>query len=256
MDTSALENSTRTDNHSSPFGEAGLLGDPLAYLLGKKYKKFMRKTFEIPNQVLSPAIKKFDKFDRKINPIHRAIDKTEIGGKIKDFVHEKPADSAGAILGSVFGGGALLGGMGGGGAAGGGAAGGSAAAPAAGSFGGLGTGSAGGLQASSGLGVFADGGSAGMAGVGGGNAGALASSGGISGGAGIGSATEGGAAANWQDLAKEGMSQQQQQQQKQTPYVGRAAELERQRQAAEAADLQKKQMLAASLRAQGMYTPA
>lgn len=252
LDLSALTNSTKTDNHSSPFGEAGLLLDPLAYVLGKKYKNFMRKTFELPNKVLSPALKKFDKFDRKINPIHRAIDKTEIGGKIADFVHNKPADSAGAILGSIFGG-ALLGG---GGAAGGGATSGAVAAPEAGTLGGLGGGTAGATSAAEAAGlpeIVVTG----PAGGGGG-----ATLGGL--GAGAGAATQAAQPQTqqsqeekWQDrFQQQGGGQQQEQQKAQTPYVGRAAELERARQAAEEADRQKRAMVAASLRAQGVYTPA
>jgi hypothetical protein len=171
--------STSSGNHMSPFGEAGLLFDPLAYIGGDKYKNFMRKTWEKPNEWLSPIIKKHDEYDRKINPLHRAMDKTEIGGEIKDMVHEKPADSALAILGSIFGGGALMGGLGGGGGAGG--------------------------AQGQGLGLFANGGQGGMTGVGGGNAGALAQAGGIPGGAGMGSATPA-ASTSWQDLVmKQGL---------------------------------------------------
>lgn len=194
-----FNNALHGDNNSSPFGEAGLLGDPLHYLIGSKYDDFMRKTWEYPNKYAGQALTKFDTFDRKINPIHRAIDKTEIGGKIKEFVHNKPGDSALAIVGSVLGGGALLGGMGGGGAAGGG--------------GGLvGGGSGGG----SGLGVFANGGTGGMAGVGGGNAGTLAAQGGISGGAGMGSATSA-TPMGMQDYMKMAQSMGGQQQQPQQP---------------------------------------
>jgi hypothetical protein len=198
----AFSGSTSADNNESPFGEAGLLGDPLHYLGGKKYDKFMRKTWELPNEYVGKYLTKFDKFDRKINPIHHAIDRTAIGGKIADYAHNKPGDSALAVLGSVFGGGALLGGAGGG-------------------------------STGSGLGIFSNGGTAGMGSVGGGNAGALASSGGISGGAGMGTA---GTAAgpgelsfgggNWQQLAQQGMRGQQQPQQKNTAFQD---ELERQK---------------------------
>jgi hypothetical protein len=176
----------------SPFGEAGLLGDPLHYLLGDKYDKFMRKTWEIPNEKLSPYVKKFHKFEKKvnpyINPIQAEIDKTEFGGKIKGMSENKPGDAALAILGSVFGGGALLGGLGGGagGGASSGAGGGGSLGMGGSQLGGLG-GFGGGTN--SGLGIFANGGAGGMAGVGGGNAGMFAAGGGISGGAGIGSAT-------------------------------------------------------------------
>jgi hypothetical protein len=153
--------SLNTGNSMSPFGEAGLLGDPLHYLLGDKYDRFMRKTWEKPNEVVGPLIKKFDqKVDRKINPLHKAIDKTEIGGEASNLAYNKPGDTALAVLGSIFGGGALMGGLGGGSAGGG-----------------------------SNLGMFANGGQGGLTGLGGGNAGALAQSGGISGGAGMGSAT-------------------------------------------------------------------
>ncbi len=173
----------------SPFGEAGLLGDPLYWATGGddgNYAKFMRKTWEKPNEFLSPYVTKFHDFERKnpwLNPIQAEIDKTEFGGKIKGMSENKPGDAALAILGAVFGGGALLSGMGGGaGGASSGVSGGSSASQ----LGGLG-GWGGGTN--SGLGLFANGGQAGMAGVGGGNAGLLATSGGISGGAGIGSAT-------------------------------------------------------------------
>jgi len=191
----AFNNATRSDNNASPFGEAGLLGDPLHYLIGDKYDNFMRKTWEYPNEYAGKALTKFDTFDRKINPIHRAIDRTEIGGKIKDMVHNKPGDSALAVLGTIFGGGALMGGgaaggagsggaIAGGGGGGGGAAGGGAALAGDGAvgFGGVGTA---GIPAN----ISAD-----FAGAsyGGGAQGALAASHGIGGGAGIGSATSGG----------------------------------------------------------------
>jgi hypothetical protein len=194
------------DNHMSPFGEAGLLGDPLHYIVGDKYDKFMRKTWEKPNEIIGEKLTKFDDFDRKINPIHRAMDRTAIGGKIKDMVHNKPGDSALAVLGSIFGGGALLGGAGGG------------------SLGG-GTGQ--------GLGIFSNGGAGGMSGVGGGNAGVLASQGGIGGGAGMGAAGSAagpgmvsfGNQAGFQNLAQQGLGnlgqQQQPQQEGPKPYLYR-----------------------------------
>lgn len=107
----------------SPFGEAGLLFDPLSKIIGSDYDEFMRKTWEKPNEVLSPYAKKFHKFERDnpwINPLQAEIDKTEFGGKIKGMSENKPGDAALAILGTVFGGGALLGGMGGGSGGGGG----------------------------------------------------------------------------------------------------------------------------------------
>lgn len=143
-----FNDATRTDNNKSPFGEAGLLGDPLHYAIGSKYDDFMRKTWEMPNKYAGQALTKFDTFDRKINPLHRAMDKTEIGGKIKDFVHNKPGDSALAILGTVFGGGALAN---------------------SGAFGGMFGGSGGG---GSDLGIFSNGGTGGIGTVGNGNAGA------------------------------------------------------------------------------------
>lgn len=169
----------------SPFGEAGLLGDPLYWATGGdkgKYAEFMRKTWEKPNEWLSPYAKKFHEFERKnpwLNPIQAEIDKTEMGGKIKGMSENKPGDAALAIMGAAFGGPAILGGMGGGGAAGGevGTLAGSGA-PA----------TTGGLTNTSGLGIFANGGTGGMSTVGGGNAGLLASSGGIGGGAGMGAA--------------------------------------------------------------------
>src|SRR6187402_408284 len=137
-----FSDSTSAGNHQSPFGEAGLLGDPLHYLGGKKYDKFMRKTWELPNEYVGKYLTKFDKFDRKINPLHKAMDKTSIGKKIADYAHNKPGDSALAVIGSVLGGGAVFGG-GAGGSSGG------------------------------GLGIFSNGGEGGMSGVGQGNAGQL-----------------------------------------------------------------------------------
>ncbi len=181
--------STSSGNSMSPFGEAGLLGDPLYWATGGddgNYAKFMRKTWEIPNEKIGPLIAKHDYYDRKINPLHRAIDKTEFGAAAKDYAHNKPGDTALAVLGSIFGGGALMGSFGGG---------------------------AGGAAGSD-LGIFANGGQGGMAGVGGGNAGLLAQSGGISGGAGIGSATAS-SPMGMQDYMKmaQGLGGQQQQQQ-------------------------------------------
>ncbi len=150
----AFNDSLSSGNHMSPFGEAGLLFDPLAQIGGDKYRNFMRKTWEYPNEYLGKALKKHDEYDRKINPLHKAMDKTEIGGKIKEMVHNKPGDSALAVLGTIFGGGALMGG----GASGGGMFGNM--------FGG------GGAQSPN-LGVFSNGGQGGMAGVGQGNAGQL-----------------------------------------------------------------------------------
>jgi hypothetical protein len=198
--------STKSGNHMSPFGEAGLLFDPLAYIGGDKYKNFMRKTWEGPNKALSPAVKKFHAFEKKvnpyINPLQAEIDKTELGGKVKTTSENKPGDAALAILGAVFGGGALLGGMGGGAGGAGGAGGGGAGAGELGGLGGWG----GGTQ--SGLGIFSNGGAGGMAGVGGGNAGALATAGGVGGGAGMGSATAGGSQMgmqDWMQLGQQGM---------------------------------------------------
>jgi hypothetical protein len=155
--------SMSSGNHMSPFGEAGLLFDPIYRLTGEDdgaYAKFMRKTWEKPNEWLSPYAKKFHAWERKnpwINPLQAEIDKTEIGGNIKGWSENKPADSIFAITGAAFGGPALLGGMGGG-AAGGGAAGG---------------GAAGGGSTGGGLGLFSNGGVQGMGSVGSGNAGAL-----------------------------------------------------------------------------------
>lgn len=107
---SAFDDSLSANNNQSPFGEAGLYGDPLHYAIGGNYDRFMRKTWEYPNEYIGKYLTKFDKFDRKINPIHRAIDRTAIGGKIAGYVHNKPGDSALAVLGTIFGGGALMGG--------------------------------------------------------------------------------------------------------------------------------------------------
>jgi hypothetical protein len=226
----SFNNSLDKDNHSSPFGEAGLLFDPLAYVgdavgKGDDYRNFMRKTWEIPNKELSPYAKKFHEFERKnpwINPLQSEIDKTSFGSKIKDYSEDKPGDAALAIMGSVFGGGALLGGMGGGGAGGG----------ASGGFGTgaqeamhLGTTGGGGWQAGGGLGVFGNGGQAGMSGVGTGNAGQLFGSTGINtggvggvGGTGAGGFMEqAGGAQGLMQLGQQmpGMQQQPQQEQQQ-----------------------------------------
>lgn len=233
-----FNNATKGGNHSSPFGEAGLLFDPLYYLTGKdkgKYAKFMRKTWEVPNEKLSPYVKKFNKFDRKINPMHKAIDETGFGADAREMVENKPGDSALAVLGSIFGGGALMGGLGGG-SAGGGAAGGSN------------------------LGVFSNGGQAGLQGVGTGNAGNLYAStgintGGVGGVGGTGTST---GATNWMDLAKEGagaMQNQQQPQQTPTPE-SRSAELERERQRREREEAEKRRLYAQAMQGQGMYSPA
>jgi len=106
------------------------------------------------------------------------------------------------------------------------------------------------------LGIFSNGGQGGMANVGGGNAGALANSGGISGGAG-GVAPSSAAQPAWQDMAQQALSGQgEQKQPSQTPYVGRAADLERARLAAEEAERQKKLLMAQALQASGNYSPA
>jgi hypothetical protein len=212
--------STSSKNHMSPFGEAGLLFDPIYRLTGEddgKYAKFMRKTWEKPNEFLSPYAKKFHKFERDnpwINPLQSEIDKTEIGGKVKGMSENKPADSVLAIMGAAFGGGALLGGMGGGGAAGGGSSGG-------GMFGS----STGGGN----LGIFSNGGAQGMGSVGTGNAGALFGSTGINTGgvAGVGgTGAQGGMSSmgmtDWMKLGQQGggmpgMPGQQQQQQNTGP---------------------------------------
>ncbi len=145
------------NNHSSPFGEAGFLGDPLYHLTGGddgSYAKFMRKTWEIPNEKVGALVAKHDVYDRKINPLHKAMDKTSFGGKAKEMVHNKPGDSALAVLGTIFGGGALMSGMGGGASGGGGM---------------FGSSTGGG----NGLGIFSNGGQGGMGSVGTGNAGQL-----------------------------------------------------------------------------------
>lgn len=184
----------------SPFGEAGLLFDPLAYIAGDKYKDFMRKTWEIPNEKLSPYVTKFHEFERKnpwLNPIQAEIDKTDAGKKIKGMSENKPGDAALAILGSVFGGGALLSGMGGGGASGG-----------------------------SNLGIFSNGGQGGMAGVGQGNVGQLFANTGINTGGvgGVGGTGGGGFGSlgmqDWMQMAQgmPGMQPQQEQQEGPKPY--------------------------------------
>lgn len=183
----AFEDSLSAKNNSSPFGEAGLLGDPLHYLLGSKYDKFMRKTWEYPNKYIGKYITKFDKFDRKINPLHKAIDKTSFGKKAADYAHNKPGDSALAVLGSIFGGGALMSGMGGGSTGG-------------------------------GLGVFSNGGTGGMGSVGTGNAGTLFANTGINTGGVGGVGTTGASAPGMGSMMGQGMPQMpgQQKQQKNT----------------------------------------
>lgn len=241
----AFNNSLNLQNNSSPFGEAGLLGDPLHYLVGDKYDNFMRKTWEYPNQYLGDAVKKYNVIDRKINPLNRAIDRTSIGKKLRDLGENKPGDTTLAVLGSIFGGGALLGG----GAAGGGGgsiapgmvgadtAEASSTMPALGSS--LAPGEAGGLLTNSGLGAFANGGVGGMAGIGGGNAGSLAASQGISGGAGFGSASP--SSMGLQDYLKmaQSMNQQQQQPQPQPVQPVAAYDNSRERAAALIAQLQR-----------------
>jgi hypothetical protein len=204
--------STSSGNHMSPFGEAGLLFDPIYRLTGEDdgaYAKFMRKTWEKPNEWLSPYAKKFHQFERDnpwINPLQSEIDKTEIGGKIKGMSENKPADSVLAIMGAAFGGGALLGGMGGG-SAGGGSSGGLLGGEAAGS--------------GQGLGIFANNGAQGMGSVGSGNAGALFANTGINTGgvAGVGgtgaSATSGLGAQEYMQLGQGLLGGQQQQPQQQ-----------------------------------------
>lgn len=208
--SSSLSHAMSGGNHESIGTRFGLKFDPLAYIFGKKYKDFINKTGDTANEFLSEKVMKpVNKFDRKINPIHRAIDRTSIGGKVHEWTDNKPGSTLGLVAGGYAAGSALAGG---GGAAAGGGGGGAAAG------GGLGAGGGG-------LGVFANGGAGGLAGVGGGNAGALGASGGISGGAGIGSSTEAGAAgaAGWQDWAKmasQAMNKQGQQQQ--APQIQRS----------------------------------
>lgn len=233
-----FNDSTKGGNHSSPFGEAGLLFDPLYYLTGKdkgKYAKFMRKTWEVPNEKLSPYVKKFNKFDRKINPLHKAIDQTGVGADAREMVENKPGDSALAILGAAFGGGALMGGMGGGSA---------------------GAGAGGGAN----LGVFSNGGTAGMGSVGSGNAGTLFANTGINTGGvgGVGGTGAGSGSMDWMQLAQEGagaMGQGQQPQQTPAPQ-GHAADLERERQKREREEEEKRRLYAQAMRQQGMYSPA
>ena len=201
-----FNDSLSAKNNQSPFGEAGLLGDPLHYIAGAvgkgdDYDKFMRKTWEYPNKYVGEGVKKFNVLDRKVNPMHKAIDKTSIGAKARDYVENKPGDSLMAVLGAIYGGGSLMGGGGNG----------------SGMFGSMFNG--GGQQ---GLGVFSNGGQGGMAGVGQGNAGQLfantgINTGGVGGVGGTGAATS----PTWQQYAKAGQGllgqQQQGQQQQQGP---------------------------------------
>lgn len=209
----AFNKSTKSGNHMSPFGEAGLMFDPLHYIGGDKYDRFMRKTWEIPNEKVGGLLEKHDKYDRKINPLHRAIDKTEIGGEIKETVHNKPGDSALAVLGAIYGGGALMSGMGGGASGGGGM---------------FGSSTGGGN-----LGIFSSGGQGGMSGVGSGNAGQLFANTGINtggvGGVG-GTGAQGGLGQlgmqDWMKMGQSmpgmpGMQGQQQQQSGPKPYLYR-----------------------------------
>jgi hypothetical protein len=209
----AFNESTKSGNHMSPLGEAGLAFDPLSKLFGSNYDKFMRQTWEKPNEWLSPYAKKFHKFERDnpwINPLQAEIDKTEIGSKVKGMSENKPADSVLAIMGAAFGGGALMGGMGGGGA------------------GGAGGGAGGGSN----LGIFSNGGQGGMGSVGTGNAGSLFGSTGINTG-GVGGVGGTGASGglsqlgmqDWMSLGQQGQSlmggQQQQQNTGPKPYLYR-----------------------------------
>lgn len=270
LDTHAFEDSTSAKNHKSPFGEAGLMFDPLAYLFGKKYKNFMRKTWEIPNEKVGGVLKKFNKFDRKVNPIHRAIDRTAIGAKVKDYAENKPGDSLMAVLGAVYGGGALLGGGAAGGSGTAGVTGGTSGSTlgglgggTAGATGGAGTGSAVGASSAAELAAMPEivvtGTSAG--------GGAGAALGGLGGGAGAAAQAaqpqqpqtqEQQQQKDWKDRMQEQQpgDENDQQRQQQSPYEGRAAALERERQKREADELAKRQQLAAAMRAQGMYTPA
>jgi hypothetical protein len=212
----AFNESTKSGNHMSPFGEAGLAFDPLSKLFGSNYDKLMRKTWEEPNKALSPYVTKFHEWERKnpwVNPLQAEIDKTEMGGKIKGMSENKPGDAALAIMGAAFGGGALMSGMGGGGAAGGGAAG-------------------GGSSGGGGLGIFSNGGAGGMGSVGTGNAGSLFGSTGINTG-GVGGVGGTGASGglsqlgmqDWMSLGQQGQSlmggQQQQQNTGPKPYLYR-----------------------------------
>jgi hypothetical protein len=205
--------STKSGNHMSPFGEAGLLFDPLAYIGGDKYKSFMRKTWEKPNEVVGKGVAKFNVFDRKINPMHKAIDKTQFGKDARNMVENKPGDSALAVIGSIFGGGALMSGMGGGGA------------------GGSGGGMFGSSTGGGNLGIFSNGGQGGMGSVGTGNAGQLFGSTGINtggvGGVG-GTGAQGGLGQlgmqDWMKLGQDGqrlMGGQQQQDTGPKPYLYR-----------------------------------
>lgn len=215
MNFDDVEHALSGDNSESPGTRFGLKFDPLSYLLGKKYRNFINKTGDKLNSTLAPIQKKVNKFDRKINPIHRAIDRTELGGEVKQWVENKP----GSTMGLVYGGGAAYGGL------------------------------TGGASGGSNLGIFSNGGQQGMGGVGGGNAGALANSGGIEGGAGIGSATEA-APMDWQSLAKQGLQQQSgnpQQQQRAQALRGQSAELELERQKRDAAEAERRRMFAAAM---------
>lgn len=223
MNFNDVEHALSGDNSESPGTRFGLKFDPLAYLFGKKYRDLINKTGDKLNSTLAPIQKKVNKFDRKINPLHRAIDRTELGGQVKQWVENKP----GSTMGLVYGGGAAYSGLAGGSGAGG-----------------------------SDLGIFSNGGTSGMGGVGGGNAGALANAGGIEGGAGMGSATEGGAAFDWQSLAKQGLQQSNPQQQQRAAAIrGQSAELEHERQKADAAEAERRRLFAAAMQAPPMYSP-
>lgn len=196
MSWDSFTESLSAKNNSSPFGEAGLFGDPLYYLTGKDkggYAKFMRKTWEYPNKYVGKYITKFDKFDRKINPLHKALDKTAFGKKAADYAHNKPGDSALAVLGSIFGGGALMGGGGAGG---------------------------------SNLGVFSNGGTGGMSQVGTGNVGTLFGNTGINTGGVSGVGSTGAAPQGFNLASLKGQMPQQQQKQPENKWL--ADELERQ----------------------------
>lgn len=154
----------------------GLMFDPLHYLSGAfgfqdNYDAFVNKSGDFLNKQGSSVAKPVDSFNRKYNPLHKAVTSTQTGDSAARWISNKPASAAGLVYGGIAGGSALLGGAGQAGSAG------SAGSSGAAGWGGAGTGTGN-------LGVFANGGTGGMAGVGGGNAGTLASSGSIAGGAG------------------------------------------------------------------------
>jgi len=200
-------------NHKSPGTRFGLKFDPMAYFLdlfgkGDDYRDFINKTGDTANKAVSKVAKPLHKFTTQIDPIAKAVDDSKEGGKVNEWVTNKPASAVGIVTGAMAGGSALSG-LGGGASSGVGEG-----------VTGWGGASTGGLEGAS---SFAPGMS-----VGGGNAGALAASHGIGGGAGMGAAQGASAAPaatgfDWQGMLKQGGQSLQQQGQKEDEMLTKLA---------------------------------